>query len=118
MSEQQSLLPAAPWYSSSVQVAAVVAGLSQLASILIRWVGLPVTDVQLDIYTADALQFVTIGAGLLAVLKRGNSAVAPLTLTAGGAAKQNAANPPMLDADPTKTPAPQQVATMSTKEPT
>jgi len=101
--EQQPILPPEPWYNSPVQVAAVVAALSQLASILIRWLGLPVTDEQIDTYSADALQFVTIAFGIWAIVKRQTSAVAPLTMTAGGAARQTAAHPPLLDSDPTKT---------------
>lgn len=102
-SQQQSVLPAEAWYHSPVQVAAVIAAASQLASIVIRWFGLPITDEQIETYSADALQFVTIASSVWAIVKRQTSAVAPLTLTAGGAARQTTANPPLLDADPTKT---------------
>jgi hypothetical protein len=102
MNQQQSVLPAEPWYESHVQINLVVASLAQVASILIRWFGLPVTDAELDIYAADALQIVTIAAGLYAIVKRGKSAVAPLTLTLNKANAMNAANPPLLDSNPTK----------------
>lgn len=98
----QPLIPAAPWYTSPAQVAGVVAGLSQIASILIRWFHLGITDEQLQGYSADALQLVTIGAGLWAMYHRQQSALAPLTLTRKGAEAKTAANPPLLDSDPTK----------------
>lgn len=108
MSEQPSVLPPEPWYTSPVQIGAVIAALAQVASILIRWLGLPVTDAQLEQYSADALQLVTIGAGLYAIVKRQQSVVAPLTLTRKGAEQKAVTNPPLLAADPTKIPRPPQ----------
>lgn len=83
-------LPAAPWYTSAVQISAVIAAATQVASIVIRWFGLPVTDEQIDVYAADVLQLVTIGAAVYAIVKRGKSDIAPLTLTKAGAEKKNA----------------------------
>lgn len=98
----QPIIPPAPWYTSPTQVAALIAAVSQLASILIRWFGLPITDAQLDEYSADALQVVTILAGVWAMVKRQQSAIAPLTMTRKGAEAKAAANPPLLDTDPSK----------------
>lgn len=98
----QPVLPPEPWYTSPVQIGAVIAALSQIASILIRWFGLPVSDAQLEQYSADALQLVTIGAGLYAIWKRQVSPVAPLTLTRTGADQMKASTPPLLDSDPTR----------------
>ncbi len=100
----QPLIPAAPWYTSPSQVAGVIAGLSQIASILIRWFHLGITDEQLQGYSADALQLVTIAAGLWAMYSRQTSTLAPLTMTRKGAAKLTIRNPPLLDADPRKVP--------------
>lgn len=44
----QPIIPPAPWYTSPTQVAGVVAGLSQIASIMIRWFNLGITDEQLQ----------------------------------------------------------------------
>lgn len=98
----QPIIPPAPWYTSPAQVAGVIAGLSQIASILIRWFHLGITDEQLQQYSADALQLVTIGAGLWAMYHRQTSAVAPLTFTRKGADALTQSNPPLLDSDPSK----------------
>jgi len=100
----QPLIPPAPWYTSPSQVAGVIAGLSQIASILIRWFHLGITDEQLQGYSADALQIVTIAAGLWAMYSRQTSSIAPLTMTRKGADALTAANPPLLDVDPRKKP--------------
>jgi len=98
----QPIVPHAPWYTSTAQVAGVIAGLSQVASILIRWFHLGITDEQLQVYSADALQLITIGAGVWAMVSRQQSPIAPLTLTRKGADSLNQLNPPILEADPTK----------------
>lgn len=106
MTDQKPLLPAEPWYTSEVQVRAVIAMGAQLFSIGARIVGrfLPVdvSGADIDAIVADVSQGVAIWFGALAIIKRQTSAIAPLTLTAGGAAVQSMTNPSMLDADPTK----------------
>jgi len=110
MNDQQPVLPPAPWYSSEVQVRAVIALGAQLISILFRALGrytdFDITTEMVDALVADLTQATAIIFGALAVMKRGNSAVAPLTLTAGAAAVRTVQNPPLLDADPTKIPLP------------
>lgn len=86
--KESPLLPPEPWYHSPVQVGAVIAAAAQIVSILVRWFGLPVTDEQIDGYTADASQLVAIVAGVFAIIKRKNSEIQPLTLTAGSAASK------------------------------
>jgi hypothetical protein len=98
----QPLIPPQPWYTSPIQIAGVVAGLSQVVSILIRWFGLHITDAQLQAYSADALQIVTILAGAYAIVRRQRSQLAPLTLTRRGANKLANANPSLLTSDPSK----------------
>jgi hypothetical protein len=106
MNEQQPVLPAEAWYTSEVQVRAVIALGAQLVSIALRMVGryteVSVTTEMVDAIVADISQGVAILFGILAVTKRQNSAVAPLTMTAGGAERKTLANPPVLDSDPTK----------------
>lgn len=106
MNEQQPILPASPWWTSEVQVRAVIALGAQLVSIALRIVGryteLSITTEMVDAIVADVSQGVAILFGILAVTKRQTSAIAPLTLTASGAERKTIANPPMLDADPTK----------------
>jgi hypothetical protein len=108
MTEPQPLLPAAPWYTSEVQVRAVIAAAAQLISILLRIVGkyteLSITTDMVDAIVADVTQGVAVVFGVLAITKRQSSQVAPLTLTANGAALRDVGNPPLLDADPTKVP--------------
>lgn len=98
----QPAIPAAPWYTSPAQVSGLIAGLSQVASILIRWFHLGITDEQIQMYSADLLQLVTIAAGAYAMYQRQTSALAPLTLTKAGAEAKTAANPPIMPVDPTK----------------
>lgn len=106
MNEQQPILPPAPWWTSEVQVRAVIALGAQLISILFRILGryteIAVTTDMIDALVADLTQATAIIFGAMAVMKRSSSAVAPLTLTAGSAALRNVQNPPLLDADPTK----------------
>lgn len=120
MAEQQPLIPAQPWYTSEVQVRAVIALGAQLVSIALRMVGryteLSITTEMIDAIVADISQGVAILFGLLAVMKRQASPVSPLTLTAAGAEKKSIENPSMLATDPTKVPAPPQTATMSPKD--
>lgn len=117
----QPLLPAAPWYSSEVQVRAVIALAAQLVSIALRMVAryteISITTDMIDAIGADVSQGVAILFGILAVTKRQTSVVAPLTMTAAGAEKKTAVNPPILATDPTKIVAPQQTATVSPSEP-
>lgn len=109
MNEQQPVLPASPWWTSEVQVRAVIALGAQLVSILLRMVGryteLSITTEMVDAVVADVSQGVAILFGMLAVMKRQSSPIAPLTMTAGGAERKTIENPPLLDADPTKVPA-------------
>jgi hypothetical protein len=113
MSDQQPVLPAAPWWESEVQVRAVLAMAAQLLSILARLSGriaehfgvqLQVSGADIDAIFADLTQGAAIWLGVLAIIKRQTSQVAPLTLTAGSAALRTVQNPPLLDADPTKLP--------------
>jgi len=106
MNDQQPVLPPQAWYTSEVQVRAVIALAAQLISILFRilsrYTDLEITTEMVNSLVADLTQATAIIFGALAVMKRGNSAVAPLTLTAGSAALRNIENPSLLDADPTK----------------
>lgn len=108
MNDQQPVLPPAPWYTSEVQVRAVIAAAAQLVSIALRIVGkyteLSITTDMVDAIVADVTQGVAVIFGILAVTKRQNSAVAPLTITAKQAAVMTQNSPPLLDADPTKLP--------------
>ena len=108
MSDTQPIIPAAPWYTSEVQVRAVIAALAQLVSIALRIVGkyteLSITTDMVDAIVADVTQGVAVVFGVLAVTKRQTSAVAPLTMTRKGADDQTRINPPLLDSDPTKLP--------------
>lgn len=108
MNDTQPILPAAPWWTSEVQVRAVIAIAAQLVSIILRMVGryteVSITSDMVDAIVADLTQGVAVVFGLLAVTKRGNTNVAPLTLTKDAAALRNAKNPPILGADPTKEP--------------
>lgn len=110
MNDQQPVLPPQAWYTSEVQVRAVIALGAQLISIVFRMLGrytdLDITTEMIDAIVADLTQATAIIFGALAVTKRGNSAVAPLTLTAGSAAARAVQNPPLLDTDPTKIPQP------------
>lgn len=106
MNDTQPVLPAEPWYRSEVQVRAVIAIAAQLVSIILRMVGryteVSITSDMVDAIFADITQGVAVVFGLLAVTKRGNAQVAPLTLTASRAETRNAQNPPILGTDPTK----------------
>lgn len=106
MNDTQPVLPAEPWYRSEVQVRAVIAIGAQLISIILRMVGryteVSITSDMIDAIVADLTQGVAVVFGLLAVTKRGNTNVAPLTLTAERADVRNAQNPPILGTNPTK----------------
>lgn len=106
MSDAQPILPAEPWYRSEVQVRAVIAIAAQLVSIILRMVGryteVSITSEMVDAVVADLTQGVAVVFGFLAITKRGNTTVAPLTLTKEAAALRNAQNPPILGTDPTK----------------
>lgn len=103
---EQPILPAEPWYTSEVQVRAAIAMAAQLVSIILRIVGqyttVSITTDVIDSIVADVSQGAAILFGFLAITKRQTSKVAPLTLTAAGAERKIAANPPLLDSDPTK----------------
>lgn len=104
---QQPVLPAAPWYTSEVQVRAVIALAAQLLSIGLRvlqhfGVHLESSSVDLDMVVADVSQGIAIVFAVLAIVKRQQSPVAPLTITAKAAEARTAANPPVLPADPSK----------------
>jgi hypothetical protein len=107
--EPQPLLPAAPWYESEVQLRAVLALAAQLVSIALRIANhlgleLEISGADIDAIFADLTQGAAIWLGVLAIIKRQKSAVAPLTLTAEAAALRTVQNPPLLDSDPTKIP--------------
>lgn len=108
MTEQQPVLPAAAWYTSEVQVRAVIAAAAQLVSIALRIIGkytdLEITTEMIDSIVADVTQGVAVIFGVLAVTKRQTSAVAPLTMTAKQAEDLTRINPPLLDSNPTKLP--------------
>lgn len=108
MNDPQPILPAAPWYTSEVQVRAVIAAAAQLVSIALRIIGkyteLSITTDMVDAIVADVTQGAAVIFGILAVTKRQASAVAPLTLTAKQADDQTRINPPLLPSDPTKLP--------------
>lgn len=91
------VLPHTPWYRSDVQLHIVLSLAAQAGSILARvaerwewaaglWPG----------SAADAGQLLAVGFGLYAAIRRGSSTIAPLTLTAAGAAKQSADNPAIM----------------------
>lgn len=119
MSEQQPLLPAEPIYKSDVFIKGAGAVIAQVVSLGFRVAKYFNPEIGIDEeavqgFVADGLQIVAFAVAVWSLSSRKNSAIAPLTFTAGGAAKKNAVNPPILEADPTKTPAPQQTATVST----
>jgi hypothetical protein len=109
MTDQQPVLPATPWWESEVQLRAVLAMAAQLVSVGARIAGhlglqLQISGADIDAIFADLTQGAAIWLGALAIIKRQKSAVAPLTLTANGAALRDIDNPPLLDSDPTKLP--------------
>jgi hypothetical protein len=108
MTDQQPVLPPAPWYTSEVQVRAVIAAAAQLVSIALRVIGkyteLSITTDMVDAIVADVTQAAAVIFGILAVTKRQTSAIAPLTITAKQAEVMSQITPPLLDADPTKLP--------------
>ena len=103
MTNQQPLLPAEPWYASPAQRAAVLGIIAGMAAAVIDLFGLSVDAQVFNAKLALVGQLVSLGFNVLTIIKRGRSDIAPLTLTSGGAEYRNLANPPMLDADPTKT---------------
>lgn len=92
MNEQ--LLPAAPWYTSAVQVNAVIALAAQLVSVLFRLAGhVPgweITTQLADAVVADLTQLLTIVFGVIAIITRQRSTVAPLALTRKAAEAKDA----------------------------
>ena len=88
--KEAPLLPPEPWYSSEVAVRGVIAGGAQIVSLILRAVSrytdLSITSDMIDAVTADILQAVAVLFTILAIIKRKNSEIQPLTLTAGGAA--------------------------------
>lgn len=102
---QQPLLPPAPWYTSEVQVRAVIAILGQLVSLVFRTLPMVGIDIDtsgfdLDAVVANVSQGVAIVFAGLAIMKRQQSIVAPLTMTQAGAEQLRTATPPLLDVDP------------------
>lgn len=105
----QPVLPAAPWYSSPVQVQLVTAGVAQAISIVFRTVDALGYEIKLGAADVDALAAnVTQGVAMACVAwawwKRQRSQVAPLTFTAKAAEDLTKARPPILEQDPTKLP--------------
>lgn len=90
--KEAPLLPPAPWWTSEVQVRAVIAVVAQLISVLLRMIGryteVSLSTEDIDAVTADILQIVAIVFGGLAILKRKDSEIQPLTLSKGSAASQ------------------------------
>jgi hypothetical protein len=86
------LLPPVVWYQSEVQVRAVIALGAQLVSIILRIVGryteLSVTTDMVDAIVADVTQAVAVIFGYMAITKRSNSTIQPLTLTPAAAEKK------------------------------
>jgi hypothetical protein len=80
---------AAPWYTSGVQVNAVIAAAAQIISVILRivarYVDVPIGDEDVQLLAADVTQLAAIAFGVIAIIKRKNSAIQPLTLTAKGA---------------------------------
>lgn len=89
---QAPLLPPEHWLRSEVQVRAVIALGAQLISILLRIVGryteLSVTTEMVDAVVADVTQAVAAIFAYLAISKRKDSAIQPLTLTKASAEKR------------------------------
>ena len=85
---QSPVLPPTPWYTSEVQVRAVIALFFQLLSIVSRYVPMPWFDKHSSDLVADVGQVVAILFGALAITKRQVSPIQPLTLTAAGAEKK------------------------------
>lgn len=114
--QQQPLLPAEPFYKSTVFVKLAGALVAQLISLGLRIAKMLGHDLAPEVsaddinsISADVAQLIAAGLAGWAMVSRKNSAIHPLTYTATGAAKLNAANPPMLDSDPTKAAAPADV---------
>lgn len=85
---QTPLLPAAPWYTSPVQRAAVLATLTSAIGLMIQLFNLS-WDVQMvNAKMAIVGQIFNLGFSLWAVIRRQTSRIAPLTLTRKGADKQ------------------------------
>lgn len=83
--DTQQSLPPAPWWTSNVQVSAVIAAGAQVVSVLFRLAGhVPgwqITTQLADSIVADLTQLMTVGFGIAAVIYRQRSSIAPLTLT-------------------------------------
>lgn len=91
--KDEPLLPPQPWYLSEVQVRLVIAGIAQLVSIVFRTLPLfgihiDVDDGTLDVLFANITQGVAGIFGILAIMKRQNSPIQPLTMTKAGAAQK------------------------------
>lgn len=114
---QQPLLPAQPWYTSPVQRAQVFGAVSSLAALIIQLFEIHADIAVVNLKIGLVAQCCNLAFGVWGIIKRQTSTVHPLTMTEGGAKAATAKNPPMLDADPTKTAAPQQTATMSNTPP-
>jgi tetrahydromethanopterin S-methyltransferase subunit H len=76
---------AAPWWTSSVQVNAVIAALAQIVSIALRVVSrytdVGVSDEDIQLLVADITQAAAIVFGILAIVKRQKSDIQPLTMS-------------------------------------
>jgi hypothetical protein len=105
----QPVLAPAPWYTSEVTVRLVAAGAAQVVSVLFRLVDLfgytlKIAAADVDAIGANLTQLITLVALGLALLKRTNSPVQPLTMTKRQAEDMTQMNPPLLARDPTKVP--------------
>lgn len=93
------------WYQSEVQVRLVLALVAQLISIALRTVELfgikvPLTQGDMEVLLANITQGAALLFAMLAIVKRQQSPVQPLTLTAKKAEQRRADNPPLLDMTP------------------
>lgn len=90
--KEAPLLPPEPWYASEVAVRGVIAGGAQIVSLILRalsrYTELSITSDMVDAVTADVLQAVAVLFTILAIIKRKDSPIQPLTLTASSAASK------------------------------
>jgi hypothetical protein len=90
--KEAPLLPPEPWYTSHLQWSLVLAAASQIVSVLLRIIGrytdVSITTDDVDALFADLTQLAAVVLGIVAIVKRKNSEIQPLTLTAGGAASK------------------------------
>lgn len=94
-----------PWYHSEMQVRLVLALVAQLISIALRTVEVfgvkaPITEGEMEILLANITQGAALVFAVLAMIKRQQSHIQPLTMTAKSAEQSKTANPPLFDMTP------------------